>query len=429
MLLETSLDGIYSKTRKFYNLQVDSLPDHDKRDVPMFDKIKRCFDPVAADLRKAAGVQTNNDGQFGFIRKERRGGMGNPWLLAPHVDYMVNTLMSNAVSVIMENVHDEDIMLCSSILKKEAMYAGTRKDEENLQTSDVQKAAQRLKDKGVTCQDISLMSVALYIIDSFTSACISRQDKSNLLARNTFVVEDGHDRVIDILPSHCKNDYSAMQAPGGMIATHAKDAMIEKPYAVLVVVGRALLRLHGEILDDQVAPLDAKGRMISNCGGLKLFNRVGRDFLGIPRLGEGIFRTIQMTMAVKRRHDEGVDISTDEGINILSRETRSSKITTLSLHNNAQPAHLKGYSILAQGNKGLQGPKRTKVGGGEPTNDNALLASIAASIATMAETQKMLAQQAQAPGGQKGIPAGPQAQGGQGGTPAGPQAHGGQRGL
>lgn len=302
---------------------------------------------------------------------------------------------------------------------------GTRDGEKCLRTPAIQEAAQKLKDNGVTCKDISLMSVALYIIDSFTSAVLRMQDKSNLIAWKTVVVKEEGDveTLLSVLPDHCKNDYSAMKGPGGMIATHAKHPMIQEPYAVMVVLGRALLCLHGRILDEQVAPLDEHGQMMSTDRRRALFNRAGRDFLGIPRLGEGIMRSMGISMAVKRLHDEGVDIGTDEGINRFIREIRSSPEVALKAYNNTKPPHLKGYSILDQGNRPLQGPKKTKVEGGE----SAAVASIAASIAKMAEVserrldafEKILLQQGQ----DRKIPAEPQALGGQGvqgGTP-GPQ--------
>lgn len=309
-------------------------------------------------------------------------------------------------------------------------------------TPAIQAAAQILKDSGVTCKDICLMSVALYIIDWFTSAVVRMQDKSNLIAWKTVVVKYDVETLLDVLPDHCKNDYSAMQGPGGMIATHAKHPMIEEPYAVLAVLGRALLRLHGRVLDEQIAPLDEHGQAMAGPARLNLFRRAGWDFLGIPRLGEGIFRTMGITMAVKRLHDEGVDIKTDEGINRFAREIRSSAKTALRAYNNTKPPHLKGYGILDQGNRGLGGPKKSKVeGGGES------MAAIAASMVKMAEAGarredallKILLQQgqqgqqgqdrkipAQAHAGLGGIPAGPPANRGQGGIPA---AHRGQGGI
>lgn len=236
----------------------------------------------------------------------------------------------------------------------------TRDGEECLQTPAIQEAAQKFKDNGVTCKDISLMSIALYIIDSFTSAVLRMQDKSNLIAWKTVVVKEEGDveTLLSILPDHCKNDYSAMKVPGGMIATHAKHPMIQEPYAVMAVLGRALLRLHGRMLDGQVAPLDDQGQMMSTDRRRKLFNRAGRDFLGIPRLGEGIMRSMGISMAVKRLHDEGIDIGTDEGMNRFIREIRSSPEVALKAYNNTKPPHLKGYSILDQGNRPLQGPKK-----------------------------------------------------------------------
>ena len=105
VLQSTTLDKVYTKTRKFYPLVVDALPDGDERDLPVFRKVKSYFDPIAAAFKKAADVDRNKDGQFGPSRKEIQGRMeDDPWILAPRVDNMVTALMRNAIDKVMLKV-------------------------------------------------------------------------------------------------------------------------------------------------------------------------------------------------------------------------------------------------------------------------------------------------------------------------------------
>lgn len=125
-------------------------------------------------------------GQIGPGRKYQQGRLANPWTLAPHVDFMVTSLIKDMLEPIMELV-GQDVDLCWEVLKKEGKNPGASENEDHLFTPEIKAAAQRLKDKGVTCEDLSLFSAALYIIDSFTSACIRKQDKTEMWAMNTFV--------------------------------------------------------------------------------------------------------------------------------------------------------------------------------------------------------------------------------------------------
>lgn len=197
---------------------------------------------------------------------------------------MVTSLIKDMLKPIMELV-GQNVDLCWEVLK-EGKNPGTRENENHLYTPEVMAAAQRLKDKGVTCERISLFSAALYIIDSFTSACIRKQDKTEMWAMNTFVRQDligiEADRLVDILPYDCKNGYALRKSDGGQIALHAKNRLIEKAYATMVVIGRGRIKLEGYVLDEQNGPLNPKGQMINSTRRFELFTRISEEILRSP---------------------------------------------------------------------------------------------------------------------------------------------------
>ena len=111
---------------------------------------------------------------------------------------MVAKLQEDVVHPLMSKV-PEEAQLCWDILVKEGDGLRTRENEDYLSTPDVQEAARRLMDEeGVTSADTSDFSKALFVVDCLTSAPIRKQDRSKMLARNTFV--DKNTEVMDILP-------------------------------------------------------------------------------------------------------------------------------------------------------------------------------------------------------------------------------------
>ena len=274
---------------------------------------------------------------------------------------MVTSLIKDILKPIMELV-GQDVDLCWEVLKKEGKNPGARENEDHLFTPEIKAAAQRLKDKGVTCEDISLFSAALYIIDSFTSACIRKQDKTEMWAMNTFVRQDligiEADRLVDILPYDCKNGYALRKSDGGMIALHAKNRLIERAYATMVVVGRARIKLEGYVLDEQNGPLDAKGQMINSTRRFKLFTRISEEFFGLPRLNEGILRSIQITMVVARALANGIDLSIDENMKRVVRECRTTLQRAQKNYTALKPAFAERFDIHSMGIDGREGPKQ-----------------------------------------------------------------------
>lgn len=195
------------------------------------------------------------------------------------LDSMVALILLNVVDPFMSKVTQEEVQLCWGILVKEGDDPGTRENEDHLFTLDVQEAAKRLMDS-VSCDDISLLTKAVFLIDCATSAPIRKQQRSKMWARNTFVHKNTG-MVTDILPDS---------------AAHSKHKKIGKAYATMVVLGRAILRVHGVFCDKGIAPLESEGHESTNYGREKLFREMGENCLGIPWFTENKMRTLLLEL-------------------------------------------------------------------------------------------------------------------------------------
>ena len=107
--------------------------------------------------------------------------------------------MATAITPAMKTIHDMDkirgtncVELAKQILRKQGDNPGKRETEHHLYTKEVQEFTRWLVTPendggaGITCDEISDFSLAVYVCDSFTSMSIRPQDKSSLLARYTF---------------------------------------------------------------------------------------------------------------------------------------------------------------------------------------------------------------------------------------------------
>lgn len=112
---------------------------------------------------------------------------------------------------------------------------------------------------------------------------------------------------MDVLPETGKNADSLMDEDLGLIMTHKKSKIIEKAYAVQVVLGRAVLRHHKYILDPVVGPLDPEGHKLSKHARNNLLKKAGRKMFGVPRFSEHTLRTYHVTMMVMRAIRKGVN--------------------------------------------------------------------------------------------------------------------------
>lgn len=162
---------------------------------------------------------------------------------------MVTHLMERGVDPVASKVSEEDFNMCWDILETAYRKAEKQKDESHLYPRQVMEGAKHLKKSGVTCEDVSRMTGAICLLDSVSSATIRRQDKRKILAKNTFADISNGRHLADILSSFCKDDVHLMKTEGGMSVIHRKHASIQKAYAILVVLGRALFRLEGFFLD------------------------------------------------------------------------------------------------------------------------------------------------------------------------------------
>ena len=213
----------------------------------------------------------------------------------------MENLLVNFVDPFMSKVPEEDVHLCWGILVEEGYNPGTRENEDHLFTLRVLQAALRLKDQ-VTCDDIAKLTEIVFMIDSMTSAAITRRkDRSKMWARNTFVHRNTGE-LTDILLAMYKDDESKI---GRHHTQHVKHDKIKEVYAVMIILGRAVLRLHGHVLDKAIAPLDSEGHELSIDRRAELFHTMG-EFHGIPRFEEQVLRATELGSYNEREEDGNI---------------------------------------------------------------------------------------------------------------------------
>lgn len=164
-LREGSLDGDYSKTRRFNEVLQASMLDNDFSDQPLFDKVYRNFVPIQQRVRTDAIIAGNNEGQIGRQRKELLGRLKPTEEIGPDIRVMVDTIKANALTRVLEKVHHSELEVAKAIARKEGDNPGQRENEDHFYTKEVKEITCRLvapKCEGgaaITCDDISDFSV------------------------------------------------------------------------------------------------------------------------------------------------------------------------------------------------------------------------------------------------------------------------------
>lgn len=329
----------YSSQSRFFDIyDHSSTLACDTRDAALFKQVRDEFGPILTEKRDTSEIRNNNDGQLGDSTKVMRGRiLEDVWFLQALIRKMVASLMEKVVKVFVSKIPEAYRNLCWDVLVKEGLgEPGTRTNEDHLKTPAVQAAARYVtspdrKELQVTCKDVSLLSAALCIIDSVTSSPVRRQAKYGQFARNTLVHK--HDgRLTDVLPDHGKNA-KTKRKEGIKTIRHIKHRMIEKEYAVLVVLGRAVLREHRFKLDKTIGPLSSKGEMFGETRRSSLFKKMGEQHLHIPYFGEHILRTYQMSMQAQKCVSRGVVPEQDLETITMVNDMDGSMVTTMKFYN------------------------------------------------------------------------------------------------
>lgn len=145
-------------------------------DMQVFGKVKKYFNPITRETRRAVKVHDNRDGQLGPSRKERKGRMlGDMKEAQACCKEMVATVMTNVVDPFMKKVLEEEVDLSWGMLVEDGKDAGEKTDDKHRDTPAVREAARRLVEvEKVTCREISLLTKAMFLIDCITSAAIRK---------------------------------------------------------------------------------------------------------------------------------------------------------------------------------------------------------------------------------------------------------------
>ena len=415
-LKDSSVGASYSQMARFRCALVVSM-NGDTTDKAVFEKVEKTFVREKRLKRKAVSTQINNDGQVGKSRKEAQGRLLKDMAKAQKgFNEIKKKIKENATDKFMSKLTVDEIDLCWRTLEKEGKDPGKRENEDHLYTDEVREVARRLihhplsgKEK-VTCVEVSLFSKGVILGDLITSSPIRRQSRIGIQAKHTFIrMEDA--KVVDILSDRVKNGESLKRSEYGVVITNVKSREFEREYVVLVVMCRAILRENGHILDDVVGPLDPEGNQITDDARSKLISGAGENCLGIPRLGEHILRTYYCSMLAKRARRLNInpeqcpqfakDVAEIQGgLKVVMKFYVALEVEEFNMESNNGVCGVDFGATTDESNK-----KPKAEGGTSATTDHAFLkyaASMASSMATMAETNKMLVQQVQ---GQGGIPA------------------------
>ncbi|CAN0342228.1 unnamed protein product [Ectocarpus sp. 6 AP-2014] len=148
----------------------------------------------------------------------------------------------------------EVVKMCMEVLEdtsgatlKKSRYLGKRLDEDHLYPDSYRKQIDAVVDmlwnSGVSASDLASISQGLQILDSLTAACLRPQDWLGCLASQVYVKGT---RLIFVMPPECKNSEALKKSDIGLVVTRAKSDRTEGPYAVMMVIGRRLMRKHLE---------------------------------------------------------------------------------------------------------------------------------------------------------------------------------------
>ena len=171
----------------------------------------------------------------------------------------------------------------------------------------------------VTAEMVALFSHGLTLIDAVLNACLRCQDLLGMFAFASYMMtfvspKNASTEVMEVvLPLTAKNTRASDGSVQGTACVHLKRPDMHRWLAVLLVLLRPLMREHLRGSEKQlcleVGPFDANGKLFTNSKLLDLFQYAGKHFLGLPRWGYNINRTVHTSSAtfLAMAREEGVD--------------------------------------------------------------------------------------------------------------------------
>ncbi|CAM9275966.1 unnamed protein product, partial [Ectocarpus sp. 8 AP-2014] len=276
------------------------------------------------------------------------------------VDHIMDVVTHNALQPVMDLVSEEEQEMCldvlrsvdrntivDDVLRRKEMDNGAilKVEESRLMPRNyavgIRKIVSRLEHR-VTAKKVSLFSQGLTLIDAVLNACLRCQDLLGMYAfasyMMTFTSPTGTlTEVMEVvLPLTAKNTRASDDTVQGTACVHLKRTEMRRWLAVMLVLLRPLMREHlrasGRHLCLEVGPFDGRGQLFSTTKLLDLFRCAGQHFLGLPRWGYNINRSIHTSNAtfLALARDEGVDTPWVERTFGKARQSHARTVGTYS---------------------------------------------------------------------------------------------------
>ncbi|CAM9551277.1 unnamed protein product, partial [Ectocarpus sp. 12 AP-2014] len=252
-------------------------------------------------------------------------------------NHVVDVVQHNALEPVMSLISEDEVEMCldvlrstdrntlvDDVLRMEILdYKAILEIEESClmpknHAVAIREIVGRLKPV-VTAEMVALFSQGLTLIDAVLNACLRCQDLLGMYAfasdMMTFVSPKGKPTEVMevVLPLTAKNTRASDGSIQGTACVHLKRPDMHRWLVVMLVLLRPLMREHlrgsGERLCLEVGPFDAKGKLFTTSKLCDLSQNAGRHFLGLPRWGFNINRSVHTYSAsfLPAARDEGVD--------------------------------------------------------------------------------------------------------------------------
>lgn len=318
------------------------------RDLEVFALMDKEYEPVAQAKKVKAEIHENGLARHGDGSKCDKGRMLAVDDEAADEAYkrMEDMMVRNSIEPVMSRLPDWDTTtrMCVDVLKREPRKFGKRENEKHFCPKDkrveIECTVDAMIEGGMTTTILSALSCALVVTDSVTTACLRNEDTLGSDAKDVHIVErkDANDKDVDvlraILPPEFKNRESLNSTTLGCAVNHSKSDVVKDAYAVMMVIGRPIMRklLAKELAEEQqrlkkegksnkvinaaakkyrlaekVGPFNKNGKCYGNKELYELFKYVGKRALGLPFFGPNILRTVHVTRVVKYCIKNGID--------------------------------------------------------------------------------------------------------------------------
>lgn len=385
-LKDVSTGGYFAHMQKVETARRQSMPDGDPKDSKFFAKVSEYLHPTSIEKRAAAEREKERNGLGGYTSKVLRGEV-HADVRKTHglMNEAVDTVYNGFISGFVKKFKTAEITLGREILKGGQVQVGARKNEDHIYTEKVRAIAQRLIDEeGVTCDYASEVTKFVFLLDRFINVPIRRGNHEAMRARDTFFDPDGV--LKDFIWNRIKDDHGKQK----LSVIHWKHEKITDAYVLMVVFLRAVFRLHGHQLDDEIFPLDSYGHKMDQHNRGQFIKTAGQWFLGLPEFHEHILRNILMTVAIDKLSEEGEVPDHSRVIRQLCKDCHTTMKMTMKHYDESRNASVgKGIclynidSLTSEKQQGVARAVKQAVGQEMKEIKNMLKSSSSSSVGTI----------------------------------------------